>query len=82
MDFLFVALYSSSCWFVTRCTIWCSKIASTPALQELATATAEPLRPRFSAKFFTGGASGAAAYMPHALDADAGKALSGGKLRV
>ena len=48
-----------------------------PALQELATATAEPLRPRFSAKFFTGGASGAAAYMPQAMDADAGKVLSG-----
>ena len=33
--------------------------------QELAQLTAEPLRPRFSAKFFTGGASGAAAYMPN-----------------
>ncbi len=65
---------------MTRCAIRCVSISST--LQELAEATAEPLRPRFSAKFFTGGASGAAAYMPQALDADAGKVLAAGKLRV
>ena len=46
--------------------------------QELAELLAEPLRARFSAKYFTGGASGAAAFMPAAAAAEEGAAVGTG----
>lgn len=68
-----------SCLLLTMTT---SSILVTLLLQELARLLAEPLRPGFSQKYFTGGAAGAAAMLLSSGGAAAGPDAKPGDVKV